>query len=158
MKRPEFRTWPAQIVFHEVPDEVALAFTVSGCPLQCDGCHSTDTWSLNSGTPLSNSQFAEYLRRYERLISCVLFFGGEWCAEPLIEKLKMAKDAGLKTCLYSGFERLPKRITQHLDYLKTGPWIGDRGGLDNPKTNQKFIDLTTNTDLTFRFQQNNDNQ
>ena len=158
MKTRELRVWSPQVVFQEVPNEVALAFTVSGCPLKCEGCHSQDTWSPCSGKPLSNIQFAQYLKQYHKLITCVLFFGGEWCSEQLIEKLKMAKTQGLKTCLYSGFEHLPKRITQHLDFLKTGPWLAQKGGLDNPNTNQRFIDLTSNTDLTYKFQQHNNNQ
>lgn len=157
MKVQEFRVWSPQVVFQEVPDEVALAFTVSGCPLRCAGCHSRDTWSKQSGNPLSNLQFTDYLVKYRGLITCVLFFGGEWAPDQLIDKLKIAKQLGLTTCLYSGFEHIPNRIQQHLSYLKLGPWLSHQGGLDAPNTNQKFIKLSTGEDLTYRFQQNNKN-
>ncbi|MGB0899765.1 MAG: 4Fe-4S cluster-binding domain-containing protein, partial [Psychrobium sp.] len=68
----EFRTWQPQVVFQEVPNHVSLAFTVSGCPLHCEGCHSQDTWPINSGQPLSNIQFSQYLNKYKAMISCVL--------------------------------------------------------------------------------------
>jgi len=158
MKVQEFRVWQPQVVFQEVPDQVSLAFTVSGCPLKCEGCHSQDTWPTNSGLPLSNIQFSEYLKQYKALITCVLFFGGEWSPDQLISKLKIAKQLGLKTCLYSGFEQVPKRITRHLDYLKTGAWVRELGGLDVPGTNQKFVNLNTNEDMTYRFTNNNNNQ
>ena len=32
------------VVFQEVPDEVSLAFEVSGCPFKCEGCHSPHLW------------------------------------------------------------------------------------------------------------------
>lgn len=158
MKVQEFRVWSPQVVFQEVPDQVSLAFTVSGCPLRCKGCHSQDTWPLQSGSPLSNIQFAHYLNQYLGLITCVLFFGGEWAPDQLIDKLKIARQQGLNTCLYSGFDHVPKRITKHLNFLKTGPWRGDRGGLDAPNTNQKFINVSTGEDLTYRFLQNNNNE
>ncbi len=157
MKVQELRVWSPQVVFQEVPDEVALAFTVTGCPLRCSGCHSKDTWSKQSGKPLSNLQFTDYLVQYRDLITCVLFFGGEWAPDQLIDKLKIAKQLGLTTCLYSGFEQIPNRIQQHLSYLKLGPWLSHKGGLGAPNTNQKFIKLSTGEDLTYRFQQNNKN-
>ena len=30
-----------EIVWQEVPGEVSLAFLCSGCPLRCQGCHSS---------------------------------------------------------------------------------------------------------------------
>lgn len=30
----------AQVVFAEVPDEITLAISISGCPNRCPGCHS----------------------------------------------------------------------------------------------------------------------
>ena len=157
MKVQEFRVWPVQVVFQEVPDEVSLAFTVSGCPLRCEGCHSQDTWPKHSGQPMSNQQFSNYLALYRGLVTCVLFFGGEWSPDALIEKLKIARKNGLKTCLYSGFESLPKRITRHLTYLKTGPWLSERGGLNAVGTNQTFIEVKTGKNLNHRFLPHNSN-
>ena len=85
------------------------------------------------------------------MISCVLFMGGEWEEEDLIKKLKIAEDNGLNTCLYTGMEDVSDEIKNHLTWLKTGAWIAELGGLDNPKTNQKFIEVKTNKLLNHYF-------
>ncbi|GAB3017568.1 anaerobic ribonucleoside-triphosphate reductase activating protein [Bowmanella dokdonensis] len=152
-KKP-FNAFPAQICFQEVPDEISLAFTISGCPLKCPGCHSQDTWDPHAGRPLTNPAFAEQVDRYAHLVTCVLFFGGEWHPDALLQKLLIARAKGLKTCLYTGKERLPKRLLRQLDYLKTGPYDARLGGLDSPVTNQRFLQLAGGNLLNFRFREN----
>jgi anaerobic ribonucleoside-triphosphate reductase activating protein len=134
-----------------VPDEVSLAFTISGCPLRCEGCHSHDTWDASQGDELTMARFSGYLKLYEDMITCVVFFGGEWNAVELIKLLEYAKSAGLKTCLYSGMSKIPQRITNNLTYLKTGCWQPQLGGLDSNKTNQRFIQVATNQLLNYKF-------
>ena len=85
------------------------------------------------------------------MISCVLFMGGEWEEEDLINKLKTAEDNGLNTCLYTGMEDVSNEIKNHLTWLKTGPWIAELGGLDSSETNQKFIEVKTNKLLNHYF-------
>ena len=129
---PPLRFTREEIVWQEVPNEVSLAFLLSGCPLRCVGCHSADSW--NAG-----------------LLTCVLFLGGEWQPENLLALLRVARDEfGLKTCLYTGLERgeVPPMLLPELSFLKTGRWLPERGGLDNPNTNQRFVDLATEADLT----------
>lgn len=116
---------------------------------------------INSNT--SNQLTKEYLetriKQYQDMISCVLFLGGEWQIKQLIELLQTVKNTNpsLKTCLYTGLEldEIVDLIKQDvnksaeigwryifennlLDYLKTGRWIRELGGLDNKKTNQRF--------------------
>ena len=96
----------------------------------------------------------ERLRRYAGLLTCVLFLGGEWQPENLLTLLRVARDEfGLKTCLYTGLEReeVPPMLLPELSFLKTGRWLPERGGLDNPNTNQRFTDLQTGEDLTALF-------
>lgn len=176
-----------QITFQEVPNEISLSFLIAGCPLKCKGCHSADSWRatskareaktvikkdfittnkskthpINSNT--RNQLTKEYLetriQQYQDMISCVLFLGGEWQIEQLIELLQTVKNTNpsLKTCLYTGLEldEIVDLIKQEvnkradigwayifennlLDYLKTGRWIRELGGLDNKNTNQRF--------------------
>ena len=146
-----FKALPPQIVFQEVPDEVSLAFTITGCPLRCQGCHSQETWNRELGLALTPSLFENYLLQYQAMITCVLFFGGEWNSECLVQRLQMAKVHGLKTCLYTGLERVPQRISRHLDYLKIGPWLTEKGGLNESTTNQRLINLHTGQCLNYRF-------
>lgn len=147
----QFNSFTPQVIFQEVPDEVSLAFTISGCPLRCEGCHSYDTWDAAQGDALTFERFAGYLKLYEGMITCVLFFGGEWNAAELTKLLAYAKKLGLKTCLYSGMAKIPRRISEHLTYLKTGCWQPRLGGLDNKNTNQRFIQVETNQLLNFKF-------
>lgn len=146
-----FNSFRPQILFQEVPDEVSLAYTVTGCRLKCNGCHSEDSWDATSGSPLSEKIFIKDLKRYEGLVTCVLFFGGEWQAEALIEKLMIARKHSLKTCLYTGLPKISQQIVQHLTYLKTGRWNASLGGLSSQTTNQKFINVQTGELLNYRF-------
>lgn len=141
-----------QIVWQEVPGETSLAFTITGCPLRCKGCHSSEYRNPKIGEPLLAEYFQARLEKYRGLITCVLFLGGDWLPMLLQPLLEQARRAQLHTCLYSGFDRIPNSLLAHLTYLKTGPWIALRGGLDNPHTNQRFIDLRSNELLNYKFQ------
>lgn len=150
-----FNSFAPQICFQEVPDEVSLAFTITGCPLRCQGCHSQDTWDPQTGIQLNNDNFQQYLVRYQGLVSCVLFFGGEWNTPALQEKLSLAKKQGLKTCLYTGKTKVSQHLLAQLDYLKTGAWQPNHGGLEKETTNQRFIELATGNLLNFKFREHN---
>ncbi|WP_105169723.1 anaerobic ribonucleoside-triphosphate reductase activating protein [Pseudoalteromonas sp. T1lg23B] len=132
-----------QVCFQEVPNEVALGFLCTGCQIGCRGCHSPQTWNAKYGVPLSRPKFADWLRRYDGLITCVVFFGGEWQETLLIELLRFAKEKGLKTCLYTGLLDVSAQLKAQLTYLKTGPYIQALGGLEQPNSNQRFIDVAS---------------
>lgn len=135
----------------EVPDEVALVYTISGCPLRCAGCHSADLRNAERGEVLDVPKLSDTLRRYRGLATCVCFLGGEWQPEALIALLQEVRRHGLATCLYTGRTSVEDRIAVELDYVKLGPWITALGGLDSPTTNQRFLDLRSGCDLTPRF-------
>ena len=141
----------AQVVWQEVPGEVSLAFTLSGCPLRCKGCHSAQARNPNLGELLLVEDFLARLGRYRHLITCVLFLGGEWQPEQLLVFLKIAREQHLQTCLYSGAEAVAPQLLPYLSYLKTGAWVAARGGLSNPNTNQRFIDLRSNELINYKF-------
>lgn len=148
-----------QIVFQEVPDEISLCFSISGCKIGCKGCHSTETWNENYGQELTQVVFLDLIKKYEKMISCILFYGGEWNANKLINILKIAKSKNLKTCLYSGLNTGDlienySDILKHLDFLKTGPWKSNLGGLNSITTNQRFYELKKEQllDVTYKFQ------
>lgn len=149
----QLRFFAQQVVWQEVPNETSLAFLISGCPLGCKGCHSAQSWKKGTGEPLSADYLAAQLAKYQGLISCVLFMGGEWHIEQLLARLTQVKAAGLNSCLYTGLERheLDLRLLENLTYLKTGRWIAELGGLNSPTTNQRFTDLRTGENLNARF-------
>lgn len=140
-----------QIVLQEVPDQISLCFNITGCPLRCRGCHSPFLWKEGSGEMLSDEVFISYIEKYKSMISCVLFMGGEWEETDLIQKLIIAKQYGLNTCLYSGYDNISQNIKNHLTWLKTGAWIAELGGLDSPTTNQKFVEIASGGVLNHRF-------
>ncbi|GLQ30521.1 anaerobic ribonucleoside-triphosphate reductase activating protein [Litoribrevibacter albus] len=144
------------VVFQELPNHVALAFTIHGCPFQCPGCHSEHTWDPNTGHALTDERFESYLKQYRGLISAVVFLGGEWNASALRNKLRIAKQFGLVTCLYSGGNHVSRALRPHLDFVKLGAWKEHLGGLDSPTTNQVFIELKEGElwhDRTYWFQE-----
>ncbi|MCG7533450.1 anaerobic ribonucleoside-triphosphate reductase activating protein [Pseudoalteromonas sp. OOF1S-7] len=140
-----------QICFQEVPNEIALGFLCTGCQIGCRGCHSPQVWDAQNGTPLTVGRFTGLLHKYSGLITCVVFFGGEWQAPLLIKLLQLARHAGLKTCLYTGLQEVPAPLRAELTYLKTGPYIQALGGLDKPNTNQLFIDVASGQILNAHF-------
>jgi len=140
------RIYNYDIVLQEVPDEISLCITVCGCNLKCDGCHSPHTWG-NSGKEFTIIDFKKLLNNYKNYITCVLFMGGEW-TDDLCIMLEYAKSINLKTCLYTGLNNLQ---INNVDYLKTGRWIKELGGLNSITTNQIFQNTKTGEILNYKF-------
>jgi len=137
----KLRSAPPHVIFQECPGEVALCFSVYGCPLRCSGCHSEDLWNPNGGNALSVDVFIHYLKQYQGLITAVVFFGGEWQPLALQKLLMIAQQQNLKTCLYTGLNHVSRHLRPYLDFAKVGPWRKEQGGLSDPDTNQQFYQL-----------------
>lgn len=148
---PNFNYYAEQVVWQEVPGETSLAFTISGCPLGCKGCHSAQSWPATVGTALTPQVLQHKLEKYQGLISCVLFLGGEWQLAQLQRLLTICKAAGLKTCLYTGLDTVPPPLLPLLDYAKTGRWQAELGPLGSPNSNQRFYDLTLQQEQSWKF-------
>ncbi|MDV7188153.1 anaerobic ribonucleoside-triphosphate reductase activating protein [Lutibacter sp. TH_r2] len=142
------------ITMQEVPGEISICFSICGCKLNCKGCHSSYLWNMNNGKLLSEELYRKTLKKYKNLATCILFMGGEWHEKELINYLKIAQSQNFTTCLYSGELSISNSITQHLTWIKTGPWIEELGGLDSPKTNQQFREVKTNQLLNQLFKKN----
>jgi len=143
-----------EIVLQEVPGEVSICFSITGCELKCDGCHSPYLWNKKRGKELSEKVYRNVLNKYKGFASCVLFMGGEWYPRQLKEYLSIAKEMGFNTCLYSGENTIEKQLKTQLTWLKTGSWIESFGGLNSANTNQKFIEVKTNKILNHLFLKN----
>ena len=61
--------------------------------------------------------------------------------------LRIIRQHGLKTCLYSGCDQLEPftKLLPLLDYLKLGAYDARFGGLDSPSTNQRFYRIEHGT-------------
>ena len=139
------------IVLQEVPDEITLAFNISGCPYHCDGCHSSYLWDY-AGRFVSDD-LQDILKKYSGLITCVCFMGGDQNREDLDEMLRCIKKMNLKTAIYTGNDT-PDLNLDLLDYVKYGHYDKKLGGLSSRNTNQKMLRKSADgewEDITYKF-------
>lgn len=140
-----FYSYP-QIVMTEIPGEITLSLSISGCPLRCKGCHSTETYNPKFGNELTFEEIDKLLKKHKHITS-LLFYGGEWNGKELIDIIKyVRRKKDIKFALYSGheIEFIHNDIINELDFLKVGPYKKERGGLDNINTNQRFYTIQNN--------------
>lgn len=141
------------VVLQEIPGEISLALTITGCQLRCEGCHSRHTWNKHKGDLLTPEVFVSLLDKYDGMITCVVFFGGEWYEAELITLLQIAKTRNLKTALYTGLDDVSQQLKDHLTFLKVGPYQKQNGGLAYPGTNQRLFVIATGESLNTHLQQ-----
>lgn len=130
------------VTFAEIPDEICLYITITGCPNHCEGCNSP--WlSEGTGTPLNWDSLSKIIND-NKGFSCLVFGGGD--NDPseinkLAEKVKWLFPS-IKTAWYSGKDTIPTEIRlKNFDFIKVGPYIASRGPLNNPHTNQKLYQV-----------------
>lgn len=110
------------IVFQEVYNETTLAFSISGCPYHCNGCHSQYLWEYEGDNLIENME--QIINKYDGYITCVCFMGGDQNMNELIKALQICSGIGLKTCVYSGSSDISKfkDALPYLDWLKLGKY------------------------------------
>lgn len=110
------------IVFQEVYNETTLAFSISGCPYHCNGCHSQYLWEYEGDNLIENME--QIINKYNGYITCVCFMGGDQNMDELVSALQTCKNLGLKTCVYSGASDISKfkNALVYLDWLKLGKY------------------------------------
>ncbi len=143
-----------KVVFREVPDEITLAINISGCPVNCPGCHSSYL-TQDIGEILDESSLNGLITANPG-ITCVSFMGGD--ADPAyIRSLALyvrRQHQKIKTCWYSGRNMENARpVLDALDFIKVGPFVEELGPLDCSTTNQRFYRVTEHglVDWTDRF-------
>lgn len=156
-----------QVGFSEVPEEITLCINISNCPIHCKGCHSPHLWE-DIGTPLTSEVLSKLINKNPG-ITCVAFMGGDASPMEVVAIAKWVKDnTDLKVCWYSGHIINNLRVSfDYFDYVKVGPYIEEKGGLDKPTTNQRFykikheveegIPFNLLEDITFKFKMNETN-
>ena len=138
----------AQITFREVPNEVSLSINISNCPYHCKGCHSPHL-QKNIGKELTKDVLKKLLDENKDKVTCVTFLGDGGDIKGIAELVKFCKMYGYLTCLYTGSNELDEIVDECevLDFIKIGPYIEEKGGLDSPTTNQKFYEIIYETDM-----------
>lgn len=149
--------------FREFPDEISLLINITNCPFHCLGCHSPELWE-DVGTQLSISELDKLIQA-NKGITCVGFMGGNLRdINPLAFHISIYYPS-LKIGWYTGgiIDESDILKLEFLDYIKTGPYIKELGGLDSPLTNQRFYIIQHNDDnikllnVTYKFWNNGNN-
>lgn len=146
-------------VFREIPGEISLGISISGCQIHCKGCHSRELWE-DAGNVLDINTIDTLLSAHKG-ITCLLLMGGEHDIDSLIELFQYAHSR-VKTAWYCGLDMIPKskkKILNYLDYYKIGHYDQELGGLDSPTTNQRLYKYEHNVgehwkDITNKFWKN----
>jgi len=128
------------VVFQEVPNEVALAINISGCPCHCPGCHSPYLWQ-DEGDELTPQAIDLLIATNGDHITCVALMGGD--GDPiqvdLLAQYIHQKYDGLRVAWYSGRTVISRYVDiNNFDYIKIGPFISHLGPLNQRTTNQRF--------------------
>ena len=132
----------------EVPGEISLVVSISGCPFKCKNCHSSYLQNENEGVLLNSTLLKEHLHS---LHTCICFFGGEQYFEEFSNILHWCKNKGLRTALYTGNNKIDTYLVTLLNYVKLGAFNGYP--LNDKRTNQKFYILPYWENITNKFQQ-----
>ena len=140
------------IVFQEIPDEVMLAINISNCPNRCVGCHSPYLQE-DTGEELTESVLSDLLAVYCDAVTCICFMGGDSTPDEVLHLARFARRFHKKIAWYSGKSELYANALPCFDYIKLGEYIETLGGLNSPKTNQRFyrIEHTRMVDVTDKF-------
>ena len=141
-------------VFAEIPDEITLAISISGCPIRCKGCHSLYLWD-DVGKELTTETLSELLTGHFGVTS-VCFMGGDQEPEEVNRLARWGKEhTKVRTAWYSGRRDVAQQVELcNLDYVKTGPYDAACGPLNQRTTNQRLFRIEEGVrlvDITHRF-------
>lgn len=137
------------IVLEEIPNKITLAVEISNCQGNCIGCHSPflredigEELCLDKLRALLNANFG---------VNCILFLGegNDYQAlTSLARSCRTAFSPQIELALFSGRTSVEDELFDLFDYIKVGPFIAERGPLNNPNTNQRIYyhrkDITAN--------------
>jgi len=134
------------MVFREIPEEITLAINITNCKIHCKGCHSKFLWK-DIGKELTLKCITEELKK-NKLITCICMMGGNSDLDSLYNLFIQLKEAypDIKLAWYTGeiLPNIPSIFIDILDYIKTGPYIKELGGLDKETTNQQLFKIENN--------------
>lgn len=148
-----------EVVFVEIPNEITLAINISGCKIRCPDCHSKYLWD-DIGDELTTDALNTVIEENDG-VSCVCFMGGKFNEIKKLLEFIQNNHPSLRTAWYTGESELPRDngLLELLDYIKIGPYIKDKGGLDSKGTNQRMYEVVSDkngrrilNDITYKFQ------
>lgn len=138
------------VTAQEVPNEISLVLSITNCPHHCEGCHSP--WlQADIGDELTPGILERLIKEYIDGITCICFMGDGGNYEEINDYATgLGYVYNLKTCIYTG-DDVGDDLSQFkqrcpVDYLKTGSYKKELGGLSSPTTNQRMWKRTGFTD------------
>lgn len=152
-----------QVVFEEIPDEITLAIEITNCPGMCEGCHSP--WLREDiGEELTTERLRDLINQ-NKGITCICFMGEGKDPEALKKLafgIHLRSDYPYKVALYSGRDEVEKEYDIYFDFIKVGPYIPEKKGLNFKTTNQRLYEvvretlpdgeiITKRNDITYKF-------
>lgn len=141
------------ITFQEIPDEVCLYITLTGCPIHCLECNSKWLWE-DTGTELTFEELSKIIDKNSG-ITCIVFGGGDNDQNYIkfLSNRIRSKYPELKIAFYSGDKNINLTLCNYLDYYKIGPFDSKYGPLNNSMTNQRLYKVIENKliDITNKF-------
>lgn len=147
-----------KVTFSEIPDEVTLCINISNCPCHCPGCHSPYL-AEDIGIQLDN-EVLDLLLKGNEGITCVSFMGGDSNPSEINQLAEYVKKyhSNIKVAWYSGRSEISEEINIHnFDFIKIGPYLEEKGPLNNPNTNQRMYSTDKMEDITSKFWKSNAN-
>ena len=148
-----------EVVFVEIPNEITLAINISGCKIRCPDCHSKYLWD-DIGDELTTDALNTVIKENDG-VSCVCFMGGKFNEIKKLLEFIQNNHPSLRAAWYTGESEMPRDsgLLELLDYIKLGPYIKNKGGLDNKDTNQRMYEVISDkngrrilNDITYKFQ------
>ena len=134
------------ITLSEIPGKTALVVEFANCQQLCPGCHSKHLWC--PGEDLSLSEVLTYIDcSLNEDVNCILLMGGTTNGITLSDLKKLVESIyrrfSISTAIYSGLPEEETKMDEMatwygLDYLKTGDYREELGGIECPRSNQKF--------------------
>lgn len=132
------------ITINEVPDRMSVYFEIGECRQNCKGCHSP-----HLHTQIKDKMSVADMKSYaQRMINeganAIVILGGTTNGLSLVDMKNIIDTLSdvAPVCLYSGTDDkdINEWITDHtgVNWIKTGSYKEDLGGLQSPKTNQRF--------------------
>lgn len=144
----------ARVTFSEVPDEISLCISITGCPYRCFSCHSPHLRE-DIGEPLDSNSLSSLIEN-NKGITCVCFMGGDGAPYEVNNLAAYVRSTypSLKIAWYSGSRKVSSSIDLcNFDYIKVGPYLEGFGGLDSPTTNQVMYRIEN---ITYKFRKHED--
>ena len=132
---------------------VRFVIWTQGCSLHCKGCWNKEMWDFNDGSEISIAELFNQITAMKHQIEGITFLGGEPLDQfsEVLELIKLSRESGLSSMLFTGYEfneiavSNKNDILKEVDILITGRYQEDKRTLNHQwigSTNQQIHFLT----------------